>query len=63
MFELLYTDEFKRRYGRLPSDIRRKIEKQEKLFRANPFHPSLHTEKLIPKHRELWSMRSISATG
>ena len=57
MFELLYTDEFKRRYDKLPSSIQRKIEKQEKLFRTNPFHPSLHTEKLIPKKEELWSIR------
>ena len=34
-----------------------KAEKQENLFCKNPFHPSLHTEKLEPKGRQVWSFR------
>ena len=34
-----------------------KFEKQKRLFEANPFHPSLHTEKLEPKSVGLYSFR------
>jgi mRNA-degrading endonuclease RelE of RelBE toxin-antitoxin system len=49
--------EFDKRYQKLPLIIQKKAEKQEKIFRSNPFHPSLHTEKLEPKNKELWSIR------
>jgi len=51
------TDEFIKRYQELPKTIRAKAEKQEKLFRQNPFYPSLHTEKLEPKNKQIWSFR------
>jgi len=57
MITVLVTDEFKRRYLELPSRIKKKAEKQEKLFRQNPFYPSLHTEKLEPKNNQVWSFR------
>lgn len=57
MLEIAITDEFKRRYQELPAAIQKKAEKQEKLFRQNPFHPSLHTEKLEPKGRQVWTFR------
>lgn len=56
MFDIIYTKEFEKRYQNLPLKIQKKIEKQEKLFRANLFHPFLHTKKLLPKHHELWSI-------
>ena len=37
--------------------LKRKFEKQEKLFEKNPFHPSLKTELLEPKKRRIWSFR------
>ena len=49
--------EFDKRYKKLPVFIQKKAEKQEKIFRKNPFHPSLHTEKLEPRNKELWSIR------
>lgn len=54
---IIATAEFSKRYQKLPSAIQKKAEKQEKIFRNNPFHPSLHTEKLEPKHKEMWSFR------
>ena len=48
---------FDKLYRKLPVDLQKKAEKQEKLFRQNPFHPSLHTEKLIPKSKSYWSFR------
>ena len=34
-----------------------KFEKQKKLFELDPHHPSLHTEKLLPKHLNIYSFR------
>lgn len=55
--EIILTKEFEKRYQDLPVTIQKKAEKQEKLFRHNPFHPSLYTEKLNPKSKEVWSFR------
>jgi len=57
MADIFLTDEFKNRYKELPVFIQKKAEKQEKLFRHNYFHPSLHTEKLEPKRKQIWSFR------
>ena len=54
---IILTAEFVSRYDDLPEKIQAKAEKQEKYFRENPFHPSLHTEKLEPRHKEVWSIR------
>jgi len=37
--------------------LKRKFEKQEKLFEKNPFHPNLKTELLEPKKMRIWSFR------
>jgi len=52
-----FTAKFEKQYLRLPKQIKVKAEKQESVFRNNPFHSSLHTEKLSPKSREVWSFR------
>ena len=55
--EIEVSGEFKKLYSQLPLEIKKKAKKQERLFRFNPFYPSLHTEKLEPKGREVWSLR------
>ena len=55
--KIVTTAEFNKRYKRPAVLTQKKAEKQEKIFRKNPFHPSLHTEKLEPKNKELWSIR------
>ncbi len=55
--EIVITEEFEKRFANLPPALQKRALKQEKLFRKNPFHPSLHTEKLEPKAREVWSFR------
>lgn len=57
MREINYTPEFERRYQELLLAVQKKAERREKLFRRNPFHPSLQTEKLRPKEKEYWSFR------
>lgn len=57
MVEVIVSEEFVKRYNKLPPIIKVKAEKQERLFRQNPHHPSLRTEKLEPKGRQSWSFR------
>lgn len=57
MVEILVTKEFKIRYLDLPEVIKKKAQKQEQLFRKDLFHPSLHTEKLEPRGKQMWSVR------
>ena len=57
MIEIIVTKEFETRYDKLPKNIKQKAEKQEKLFSKNIFHPSLNTEKIEPKGKQIWSFR------
>ena len=47
------TAGFWRRYHRLPQEIRQLADKNFELLKANPYHPSLHFEKI----GTLWSAR------
>lgn len=38
-------------------NLEKKFLKQKALFEKNPFHTSLHTELLEPKHMRFWSFR------
>ena len=55
--EIIYADEFVKQFKRLPKSIQHRALKQESIFKENQLHPSLHTEKLVPRSRQLWSMR------
>lgn len=57
MVRIILTKEFEVSYSELPELVQRKAEKQQELFRNNPFYPSLNTEKLSPKSNNLWSFR------
>jgi mRNA-degrading endonuclease RelE of RelBE toxin-antitoxin system len=57
MIEVFVTEEFQQRYQDLPKVIQKKAEKRVEIFRHNPLHPSLHTEKLEPKGKQVWSFR------
>lgn len=54
---IILTEEFEKNYSLLPESIQKKAEKQQELFKSNPFYPSLNTEKLSPKSQNLWSFR------
>ena len=57
MMTILVTEEFEKRYLELPDALKGKAKKQERMFRENPHHPSLNTEKIEPKGKELWTIR------
>jgi mRNA-degrading endonuclease YafQ of YafQ-DinJ toxin-antitoxin module len=44
--EFLVTKEFKKKYQSMPKEMQRKIDKQLKLLKTNPAHPSLKIHKL-----------------
>ena len=57
MLEISVTAEFERMILLLPPPIQKKLKKQERMIRSDIFHPSLRTEKLEPRGKELWSFR------
>lgn len=44
--EIWYRPKFARQYKKIPRSIQIQAERQEKIFRTNPFHPKLKTHKL-----------------
>ena len=55
--EILLSKEFRKSFSCLDKQIQKRADKQIIIFKNNPFYPSLHTEKLIPKTKEVWSFR------
>ncbi len=54
--EIHYNETFEKQFYDLPFYIKKKAIKQEKIFRQNPFHPSLRLHKLKGKLKGLWSI-------
>lgn len=55
-----YSEEFKKRYRRLPTDIQERTKKQLRLLLKDPRHPSLNTNKLKSRGN-LWQGRITKA--
>jgi len=55
MIKIYLHPQFKKSYKKLPLTIKKKAEIKEKIFRENPFHPSLKTHKLKGKLKDIWS--------
>lgn len=53
--KIFYHPRFERAYKKLSAELKSKAEIKEKLFRDNPFHPSLDTHKLHGKLKNQWS--------
>ncbi len=53
--DIFYTTKFSREYKKLPEQIKNIAEKQEQIFRQNPFSPVLKTHKLGGKLKKFWS--------
>jgi len=51
-----YTARFARAYSKLPAEIKQLMEKKEKIFREDPFHPGLKTHKLHGKLAGLYAL-------
>ncbi|OGF76058.1 hypothetical protein A3H65_01820 [Candidatus Giovannonibacteria bacterium RIFCSPLOWO2_02_FULL_45_14] len=55
MLDIFVTETFVKSYKKLPEAVRRKADSKVRIFKNNPFHPSLRTKKLEPHHEEVWS--------
>lgn len=49
------SPEFDKSYKRLPSKVRKKAKRKEKIFRENPFDSRLKTHKLHGREKEVWA--------
>jgi len=52
---IYYHPQFRKSFLRLPKDVQRKAKTRIKIFKENPFHPSLDTHKLHGKLKQQWS--------
>ncbi len=52
---IFYSSKFKREYKKLSLKIKTRAEKQEILFRKNPFDPKLGTHELKGRLKEFWA--------
>lgn len=55
--KIIETARFRKSLKKLSPSLKKTTQKQFALFLKNLFHPSLHTEKLVPKEKNLWSFR------
>ena len=53
--KIIYSTKFAREYKKLPLKVKKLAEKKEKIFRKDPFEPSLKTHKLTGKLKEYYS--------
>jgi len=53
--KIYYSSKFEKEYKKLPLKVKRLAEKKEKVFRKNPFEPSLKTHKLTGKLKSYYS--------
>lgn len=53
--KIIYSSKFAKEYKKLPLKVKRSAEKKEKLFRKDPFEPSLKTHKLTGKLKDYYS--------
>ncbi|MFA5714619.1 MAG: type II toxin-antitoxin system mRNA interferase toxin, RelE/StbE family [Candidatus Paceibacterota bacterium] len=51
-----YSKDFKRDWDKLPEEIKCSAVGKEKIFKQNPFHPSLKIHQLKGRLKGLWSI-------
>lgn len=59
--QIIYSSKFEREYKKLTPELKLIAKKKEKIFRKNPFNPSLETHKLSGKLYPNWSF-SVSSS-
>lgn len=53
--DILYSPHFERDYKKLPDLVKRKAERKETIFRADPFDKRLRTHKLRGALQDCWA--------
>ena len=57
MMQIVATERFRKSQKVLPKAQKEKLKKQFEFFMKDMWHPSLHTEKLEPRYKNIWSFR------
>lgn len=52
---IFLSPQFEKNYKKIPREIQLLLQKKEKFFRINPYHPSLKTHKLSGKLKKILS--------
>lgn len=53
--KIYYSSKFEKEYKKLPKKVKLTAEKKEKLFRQDPFCPSLKVHRLTGKLKDYWA--------
>ena len=53
--KILYSSKFAKEYRKLPKRLKLQAEREEKIFRNDPFDPGLKTHKLSGKLKDFYS--------
>ena len=53
--KIIYSGKFAKEYRRLPLKVKKAAEKKERIFRIDPFDPSLKTHMLKGKLKDYYS--------
>jgi addiction module RelE/StbE family toxin len=53
--KIFYSPKFARGYKKLPKNIKTLAESREKIFRKDPFDPTLDAHKLHGRLKDFWS--------
>lgn len=52
---IYFSSKFEKEYKRLPISVKKLAEKKEKLFRENPYNPTLKSHQLSGQLKSYWS--------
>lgn len=53
--EIRIYQQFEKNYKKIPQKVKDRAVAKERIFRENPFHPTLKTHKLHGKEKEIWA--------
>ena len=54
--DIIYSKKFIKRFKKLPKNIAKKAIETEKIFKANPLHPSIRLHELHGDLKKYWSI-------
>ncbi|MDO8552246.1 MAG: type II toxin-antitoxin system mRNA interferase toxin, RelE/StbE family [bacterium] len=53
--EIYTASQFRRKFKKLPEEVKRCAKEREVIFRDDPFNPKLETHKLHGKYSKFWA--------
>lgn len=59
--EIYTASQFRRKFKKLPEEVKRRAKEREEIFRDDQFHPKLETHKLHGKYSRFWAFSITNA--